>query len=342
MREETSHRRTTWTGVGAGLYCPAAVAREPRCIDLFARAATGELLHREGNATGWREWRSLGLPVVRIDGSDVPGAMDWPLAACSGAPHRIDLFARSPDGDLLHAARSGGTWSAFEFLGAPAAIRGGAAIPMGLASPPAACSQGPDRIDIFAVGPDGDLLHTSRNGTSWSGFDSMGMAMLRRAGAELPAPLSGPPAVCGCGPTRMGVFIRGPRGDLLLDWWDGTSWSAFTSLGMPEVEDALYPAVNVAAPLTGPPAACSWGPGRMDVFIRGPRGELLHKYWNGTDWSRYEPLGMPIRRGDQPQGIPFTGAVAACTWGENRLDVFGRALDGNLYHAWWDRTWDHD
>jgi hypothetical protein len=212
---------------------------------------------------------------------------------------------------------------------------------MGLASPPAACSLGPDRIDVFALGPDGDLLHTSRNRAGWSGFDSLGMPTIRRAGAEQPAPLSGPLAVCGCGPTRMGVFVRRSRGDLLLDWWDGTRWSGFTSLGMAEVEDALYPAVNVAAPLTGPPAACSWGPGRMDVFIRGPGGEMLHKCWNSKDWSRYESLGMPIRRGDRLRGIPFTGAVAACAWGANRLDVFGRALDGNLYHAWWDGTWDH-
>jgi hypothetical protein len=140
----------------------------------------------------------------------------------------------------------------------------------------------------------------------------------------------------------MGIFHRGIRGDLLLNWWDGTRWSGFMSLGMPEVEDALYPAVNVAAPLTGPPAACSWGPGRMDVFVRGPGGEMLHKWWDGKDWSRYESLGMPVRHGANPQGIPLTGAVAACTWGAGRLDIFARALDGNLYHARWDGAWDHD
>jgi len=26
----------------------------------------------------------------------------------------------------------------------------------------------------------------------------------------------------------------------------------------------------------------------------------------------------------------------------NRLDVFTRAVDGNLYHAWWDGSWEHD
>jgi hypothetical protein len=107
---------------------------------------------------------------------------------------------------------------------------------------------------------------------------------------------------------------------------------------MPHVEQAT---LTFAAPLTGPPAVCSWGPARMDVFIRGSAGEMLHKYWNGRDWSGYESLGMPQRQGIPAEGIPFTGAVAASAGGPNRLDVFARALDGALYHARWDGTWDH-
>lgn len=141
----------------------------------------------------------------------------------------------------------------------------------------------------------------------------------------------------------MAVFLRGVSGDLVMKWWDGAGWSEFASLGMPEVPDDLYPAVTVAVPLTGSPAACSWGPARIDVFIRGPRGELLHRWWDGKDWSPFESLGMPLTTGGGDRcGIPFTGSVTACTWGPGRLDVFARALDANLYHAWWDGTWDHD
>ena len=95
-------------------------------------------------------------------------------------------------------------------------------------------------------------------------------------------------------------------------------------------------------PLTGPPAACSWGPGRIDVFARGSGGEVLHKSWDGHDWSPFVSLGMPVSMDPEPEPLASTGAIAACSWGPNRLDVFTRAVDGNLYHAWWDGSWTHD
>ncbi len=328
--------------MGSGLFCPVAVCRQPGHITLFARGATGELLYTEGDGITWSKFHSLGLPVAHIDGSDVSVPVDWPLAACIGDPDRIDLFARSPDGELLHMTGKQSTWGTFEYLGAPALVRENIAILMGLAGPPAVCSSGPERIDVFAVGPDGDLLHSSCNGETWSGFESLGIPTTRSAGTQQPTPLAGPLAACRCGRDRMGVFARGTRGDLILKWWDGAHWSEFASLGSPEVQYDLYPAVNIAASLAGPPAACSWGPERMDVFARGPGGDLLHKWWDGKDWSKFESLGMPTTGDPDSQRIPFTGPVAACTWGVGRLDVFARALDGNLYHAWWNRSWDHE
>ncbi len=339
---QKNHRKTRWTAIGSGLFCPVAVCRQPGHITLFARGATGELSYTEGDGTGWSKFHSLGLPVAYTEGSRVPIPVEWPLAACSGDPNRIDLFARSPDGDLLHMTGNGSTWGAFECLGAPALIRENIAIPMGLASPPAACSSGPERIDVFAVGQDGDLLHTSWNSGRWSAFESLGAPPLGTAGTAQPVPLSGPVAACRCGKDRIAVAVRGARGDLILKWWDGTRWTEFASVGLPEVQYDLYPAVNVAAPLAGPPAACSSGPERVDIFVRGPGGDLLHKWWDGKDWSTFESLGMPTTRDAESHPIPFTGAVTACTWGVDRLDVFARALDGNIYHAWWDGSWDHD
>jgi len=331
-----------WTAISTWLFCPVAVGRKPGQITLLARGATGELFRREWDGTGWSKCYSLGFPIAHGDGSRVAVPVDWQLAACSGDPDRIDLFARSPDGDLLHMTGIGGAWSAFECLGAPAVLSAGTAIPMGLAGPPAACSGGPERIDVFAVGQGGGLLHTSWSRGGWNEFESLGAPPMGSAGTPRPVPLSGPPAACSCGSGRIAVFVRGALGDLLLKWWDGTRWSDFASLGSPEVQYDLYPAVSVAAPLTGPPAACSWGPERMDVFARGPHGDLLHKWWDGKDWSKFESLGTPRTRDAEQRPIPFTGAVTACTWGAGRLDVFARALDGHLYHAWWDGTWDHE
>ena len=96
----------------------------------------------------------------------------------------------------------------------------------------------------------------------------------------------------------------------------------------------MYPAVTVSTPLTGPPAACSWGVNRLDVFARGARGEILHKSWDGRAWSPFVSLGMPVDA--ERRWLPSAGAVTACTWGSTRLDVLTRAVDGNVYHAWFD------
>ncbi len=331
-----------WTVIGNGLFCPVAACRRPGEISLFARGANGELLCREWESGGWGELHSLGLPLARLEGSPETVPADWQLAACSGDPTRIYLFARSPDGDLLQKIGSGGEWGAFECLGAPATLSGGLAIPLGLAGPLAACSAGADRIDLFAVGQTGDLLHTSWDGRAWSDFESLGTPAMLHGGTQRSVPLSGSLAASCCGTDRIAIFVRGTLGDLMMKWWDGKRWSEFASLGSPQVPEETYPAVTVAAPLTGPPAACSWGPGRLDVFARGPGGEVLHKWWDGQNWSPFESLWMPVRAGTEPRSLPSTGAIAACSWGVDRLDVFTRAVDGNLYHAWWDGSWAHD
>jgi hypothetical protein len=250
----------------------------------------------------------------------------WQLAACRGADERLELFATSPGGDLLHMVGRRGDWRAFECLGAPALLTDGIGIPAGLLTAPAVCRVESGPLHVFVVGHGGDLLYTFRDHSGWSGFDSLGMP-----GADHPTPLVEPVAACTCGPTALAVFVRGLRGDLLLKWWDGAKWSDFASLGMPELPDPAYPAVSVPAPLTGAPAACSWGEHRLDVFVRGERGDLLHKSWDGRQWSAFESLGMPID--DDGDAVPFTGAVTACSSGIGALDVLARAADGRLYHA---------
>jgi hypothetical protein len=331
-----------WTAIGRGFFCPVAVCPARERITLFARGATGELFFKEWQGTEWSEFHSLGIPIAHLDSSQELVPADWLFTACSGGPDRIDLFAGSPDGELLHMTRAGSQWGAFECLGGPATMKGSVSIPLGLAGPPAACSGRPERIDVFVAGQSGELLHTSWNAGAWSEFESLGAPTVEIAKIQQLLPLSGSLGACSCGADRMGVFIRGPLGDLKLKWWDGTTWSEFASLGWPQVLDEVYPAVTVPAPLTGPPAACSWGPDRMDVFARGPDSDMLHKRWDGRVWSPFESLGMPTTSGPEPRCIPFTGAVTACSWGANRVDVFARALDGNLHHAWWDGSWDHD
>ncbi len=76
------------------------------------------------------------------------------------------------------------------------------------------------------------------------------------------------------------------------------------------------------------PAAASWGPGRLDLFIRGADDTLWHRAYEDT-WGEWESLG----------GV-LTSDPAAVSWGTNRIDVFARGLDNHLIHiAWTGAAW---
>ena len=205
---------------------------------------------------------------------------------------------------MLHGTLRGTEWGGFESIGSPAAWFGTVGVPMGLTSGPVACSSLPGTMDVFALGASGNLLHSPWDGKEFAEFESLGAAV-----TDGGAPVVPPISVTACGVRSMAVATRGPRGDLLVKWWDGTKWSPFASLGLGAEPDQLYPAVKVPVPLSGPPVCAGGGSTRLDVFARGQRGDLLHKWWNGKDWTAFESVGCPAT----PQGalIPFTSASVA-------------------------------
>ena len=78
--------------------------------------------------------------------------------------------------------------------------------------------------------------------------------------------------------------------------------------------------------------ACGGGSKRLDIFARGPRGDMLHKRWDGKSWTPFESLGRPPS--EQPDvPMAFAGVSLAGVWGRFQLDVFARAADGKLYHT---------
>lgn len=77
--------------------------------------------------------------------------------------------------------------------------------------------------------------------------------------------------------------------------------------------------------ITSAPAAASWAPGRVDVFVRGGTGALHTIAYRDGSWSGWNYLG----------GI-VTSAPAVASWGPGRLDVFVRGSDYKLYHKFYD------
>src|SRR5207302_1156077 len=166
-------------------------------------------------------------------------------------------------------------------------------------------------ISLFIRGPRGDLLHRRRDVDTWGELRSFGVPLARVRGSQVPVPVDWPLAACSTGPEEIQLLARGAEGELLHgtlrgNEWDGSAWSPFASLGSPQEPDCVYPAVRRAAPISSAPAGCGGGTTRLDVFARGPRGDLLHSWWDGQEWNVFESLGMP-RSPSTGAWIPFTG-----------------------------------
>src|SRR5207253_1503074 len=69
-----------------------------------------------------------------------------------------------------------------------------------------------------------------------------------------------------------------------------------------------------------------WGPGRIDVFVRGTDQAVWHKWLTGGVWSKWESLGGVVTAGTGP---------SAASWGASRLEIFVQGTD----KAVWEKTW---
>lgn len=102
------------------------------------------------------------------------------------------------------------------------------------------------------------------------------------------------------------VFVRG-NDDAL--WMYGTTW---TSLG---------------GRIASAPDAASWGPNRIDVFVRGTDDHLRQISRVDGRWTDWSDLGGDLR-----------GGPGAVSWGPNRIDVAAIGTDRAMWHRAWDGT----
>jgi C1A family cysteine protease len=163
----------------------------------------------------------------------------------------------------------------------------------------------------------------SVDGTTWSDLAAYGgsaansyVANIHAFESSTPPTVAGAPAVSAQSANTLDLFFRGSDGALWWKHWDGTTWSASTSLG---------------GVLTSDPAATSPGNGLIDVFVRGGDGALYEKTTTngGTSWSNWISLGGQIPAGTVP---------SVCSSGAGRLDLFVQGTDGALWHKWYTGT----
>ena len=121
------------------------------------------------------------------------------------------------------------------------------------------------------------------------------------------------PAAASWGPNHLDVFARGTDGAIQHISYNA-AWHTWDNLGGVSYQG-------------NKPAAVSWGTNRIDLFVRGTDSQLYHKWWDGSRWAGWEPLG----------GVLASGPTVTA-WASNRLDVFVQGSDNQLYHKWWDRS----
>jgi len=234
------------------------------------------------------------------------------------------------EGNVAHRSSDdgGATWSSWVNL--PPATP-----PLSFVGTPAVVSDGVARLNVLVQ--DGFYHATwidTYNDGSWSGWNLLSGIDAASSytsdgglvGGSLVFPLNdveetfelfSGPAVASWGSGHMDAFVYGRnniRGTIALlhTWADNYTWSGdWEVLG--------------TGLLQGNPAAVSWGPGRIDVFVRGGANEPAHKYFANGQWSS----GWDYLDG------ALLDSPAVASWGPGRLDLFVRGTDSVPYHKWY-------
>ncbi len=173
-----------------------------------------------------------------------------------------------------------------------------------IASDPDMSSWGYGRLDVFAKGPKGELLHKFYpSAGTWSSWETISVP-----GA--PELTSGPSAAS-WGPNRIDLVAKVP-GNTVGHWsYNGTSW--------------FYD--NLGGNITSDPDINARTYGYLNIFARGTENNLVTKWYAGA-WSGWENLG----------GGLYSGPGAA-SWNSERIDVVGKAANGTVNHWAWSGKW---
>jgi hypothetical protein len=176
---------------GAFTSAPSLVASRPDQLDVFARGADFTLRRNHTDGSTWFGWQNLG------------GNLASPPVAVSWGPDRIDVFAIFRDRALWHRWWDGMIWNDWESLGGPYIGEPAAAVvapghlevfvvqaedrrlrqlsfsqqtwsqprPLDVETVGESASvavTGPDRIELFAPAPSGQIRLRRWDGSRWS------------------------------------------------------------------------------------------------------------------------------------------------------------------------------
>lgn len=276
---------------------PSAVSWGADRTDIFAigSLANSQLYHKYWDGHSWQpaemDWEGLGGDLHD----------QFPLAVTSWAVDRLDVFGIGQDGELYHKYWDGSVWNPsgdqLERLAPDFEFNSGAA----------AVSWGHNRIDVFAIGAEENMVHIYWDGSQWSEIEDFGGSFHGHTA----------PTAIARAKNRLDVFAVDRYSDTLAHkYWDGSQWSDWGALGGKDLD------------LQGTVAATSWGENRMDLVALGGDGQYYYKFWDGHQWN-------PSVSDWYPKNGSFVSSPAMVSWGENRLDIYGVDSEDQLGHQTW-------
>ncbi len=160
------------------------------------------------------------------------------------------------------------------------------------------------RQDMFVASsaPGHPVLHATRNGGDWSGWESLGGATV------------GNPIAAWSSGDRLDLFVTGSDSSIWHQWQDHTGWHVWEPLGGLTKADLV-----VVSP----------EPGSLDLFAIGADSGVWHRTFDGYVWGGWDNFG------GRTQGHNFSVTVDPANGGER---VFVQGGDGAVYYRYFDQA----
>lgn len=225
---------TPWRQVATNpvLGQPAAASWEPGRIDVVVRGTDNRPYHNiclDRRGFPEADWIWSGYVPVGSGGNQIASAP----TLVAPAPGQLELVARGTDSALWNTTYVNGAWGAWRQV---------ASNPV--SSEPALFVWGPADIGLVVLGTDGRLYMNRKLNGQWRAYTPVDPARY----------FASAPAVCAPAPNRLELFALAADYRLQTGRFDGNAWGSWRNLGQ--------------RVLSSPPAAASWGPDRVDVFVR--------------------------------------------------------------------------
>ena len=260
-----------WSSLGGNMASNPTVIVNGTTLDIFERGQDGQIYTEYNSSSGWSGWASLGGHQMKGN----PTVMFYGTS--------MNVFALDTNNvpyEDTWTTKNG--WLGWTSLGNY------------MASDPGAVSFGGKLYLVFRGGDNVPYVDVF-NGTSWSGFSSLGGSV------------SGNPSVLNyAAESELDVYFNTSVSQIWKTTYNGSSWGSWTNMGSGYVGD---------------PYITTYG-NDLEVYARGTDNQIYTRYWSysSQSWSGWASLGGRLASG------PY-----ALQYGSSELDVFATGTDGKTY-----------